>query len=70
MNGCFDRPPYSDHYLPTGAPDIPQYRIPHRLTRDCQYRFTDLGKADPGCNGCKHREKNESKNGLHPANAA
>lgn len=54
-NGCHDHPPYRDYYLPTGAPDIPQYRIPHVLTRDCQYRHTELGKADPKCTDCKHK---------------
>ena len=55
-NGCFDRPPFKPHYLPTGAPDTMEYRIPHVFTQDCQYRNTDRGKTDPGCTGCKHKE--------------
>ena len=56
--GCHDRAPFAPHYLPTGAPDTPEYRIPHVFTQDCQYRHTELGKADPGCTGCKHKEEN------------
>ena len=54
--GCYSHPPYRAYYLPTGAPDTPAYRIPHVLTRDCQYTHTDLGQADAGCVGCKHRK--------------
>lgn len=53
--GCHDRAPFAPHHLPTGAPDTPQYRIPHVFTRDCRYRHTALGKADAKCSGCKHR---------------
>lgn len=53
--GCFDRSPFKPYHLPTGAPDEPLRRIPHVMTQDCQYRHTELGKADPGCNGCKHK---------------
>lgn len=56
--GCHDRAPYAPHYLPTGAPETPEYRIQHVFTQVCQYRNTDLGKADPGCTNCKHKEQN------------
>lgn len=49
--GCHNRAPFNAHYFATGS-DKP---IPHAMTKDCQYRFTDLGKADPKCDGCKHR---------------
>ena len=29
--------------------------IPDEMTKDCQYRHTDLGKADKKCEGCKWR---------------
>lgn len=29
---------------------------PFRMSRGCEYRKTDLGKADPRCVGCKRRE--------------
>lgn len=53
--GCHNRAPYSPHYLPTGALDTRQNRIPHVMTQDCQYTRTALGQADPKCIGCKHR---------------
>lgn len=56
-NGCFDHPPYPDYYLPTGAPDTLEYRIEHVLTRDCQFRRSELGKNDQKCDGCKHRSE-------------
>jgi hypothetical protein len=55
-NGCFDRPPFKPHYLPTGAPDTPEYRIPHVWGQSCEYRHSNLGKTDPGCTNCKHKE--------------
>ena len=54
--GCYNHPPYRAYYLPTGAPDTPAYRIPHVLSTACQYTHTDLGQADAGCVGCKHRK--------------
>lgn len=53
--GCHNRKPFAPHYLPTGALDLPQYRIKNAFTQECQYRKTDLGKSDPGCIGCKHK---------------
>lgn len=29
--------------------------IPDEMTKTCQYRHTDLGKADKKCEGCKWR---------------
>lgn len=29
--------------------------IPDEMTKTCQYRHTDLGKADQKCEGCKWR---------------
>lgn len=54
--GCHDRAPYRPYHLPTGAENLRKYRIPHVMTRDCQYRHTDLGKTDPKCTNCKHKE--------------
>ena len=28
---------------------------PFRMSGDCQYTKTDLGQADAGCHGCRHR---------------
>ena len=30
--------------------------VPHAMKKDCQYQYTELGKADNGCNGCKWRD--------------
>ena len=30
--------------------------VPFRMNFECQYRKTDLGKADARCDGCKHRK--------------
>jgi len=69
-NGCFDHPPWSEYYLPTGAPDTPEYRIKHVWEHKCKYQHSNLGQADPQCHGCKHRDSHESKHGLHPQVAA
>jgi hypothetical protein len=56
-NGCHDRKPFKDYYLPTGAPDIPKYRIPHVFTTNCQVTKTAFGQTDPKCTNCKHKEQ-------------
>jgi hypothetical protein len=38
------------------TPQIVRRTWPNVFTKDCQYRKTDLGKADPGCVGCKWKE--------------
>lgn len=50
--GCFDHPPYPQVYFATGGREP----IRHVMTTTCQYRKTELGKADQKCEGCKHRE--------------
>lgn len=55
--GCWNRNPYRDYHIPTGAENLRKYRIPHVMTRDCQYRLTELGKSDAKCVGCKHKEE-------------
>lgn len=42
--GCHNRAPYKE---------------PHRMSPNCEYTKTDLGKADARCVGCKWREQNE-----------
>lgn len=29
--------------------------VPDHMSKDCRYTYTDLGKVDPKCAGCKHR---------------
>lgn len=59
--GCHDRAPFKEYHLPTGADNLRKYRIPNVMTKDCQYRHTELGKADPKCDGCKWREDRVEK---------
>lgn len=42
--GCHNRAPYKE---------------PHRMSPNCEYTKTELGKADARCVGCKWREQNE-----------
>lgn len=69
MNGCFDRPPLEmtlevqDGWEDCRNPENDwQYarlpvmvRVPHAMTRNCQYTLTALGRVDAGCTGCKWR---------------
>jgi hypothetical protein len=50
--GCYNRKPFHNYYHATGG-DKP---IPHVLTTDCRYTHTELGKFDPKCDGCKHKD--------------
>jgi hypothetical protein len=50
--GCYNRKPFHNYYHATGG----EKTIPHVLTTDCQYRLTELGKSDPKCTGCKHKD--------------
>lgn len=54
--GCHNRAPFKPFHLPTGAENDRKHRIPHVMTTACQYRHTELGKTDPKCTDCKHRE--------------
>lgn len=61
--GCHDRAPFSDGYLSTArypinghaAPLVPVF-IKFTGTKTCQYTASDLGKADPRCDSCKHKQ--------------
>lgn len=62
-HGCFDREPFrttmkvQDGYTEGGSHRIPHVvEVPFRMSFECEYRKTDLGKKDPGCDGCKHRK--------------
>lgn len=61
LNGCYDRPPFrdtlsvQDGWTKSGTKYTVE--IPFRMDQECQYRHTQLGKADPGCVGCKWRDR-------------
>ena len=35
--------------------------LPFRFSHRCNYSFSDLGKADKGCEGCIHREREDPR---------
>ena len=62
-HGCFNRPLYrasmkvQDGYWDDGLQRIPKLTsVPFRMNFECQYRHSELGKADKNCVGCKHKE--------------
>lgn len=61
-NGCHNRPEFrtglvvQDGWFMDGVTRVPRMiSVPFRMSPACQYRHTELGKADPGCQGCRHR---------------
>ena len=50
MNGCFNRPPLHNPAWPGRTP------IPFRMEPECQYTKSNLGQADKGCTGYKHKK--------------
>ena len=66
LNGCHDRPafrsllPVQDGWWMDGHTRVPRMvPSPFRLSPDCQYTKTDLGKSDPGCTRCKWKTGNQ-----------
>ena len=69
--GCHNRAPFKETVETVSVEAVPMGGMfearqitgvvtrswPNVFTKDCQYRKTDLGKADPGCVGCKWREE-------------
>lgn len=57
--GCFDRAPYKPeqvlhgHNSQTGEAIVTT--VPFRNKQSCQYRFTELGRADEKCEGCQRK---------------
>lgn len=54
--GCHNRADYKPYHIPTGAENSKKYRIPHVMTKDCQFTKTELGKVDPKCDNCIHKK--------------
>ena len=70
LNGCHNHPPFKDAFQTVSVEAVPTGGMfdgmttavvvrewPTVFTTDCAYRLTELGKADPGCVGCKWREE-------------
>jgi hypothetical protein len=60
---CHNRAEYrelliaQDGYYIDGTTRVPKLvSVPFALSRDCQYRLSDLGRADKGCDGCRWRD--------------
>lgn len=60
---CHNREPYGqtvrmqDGWLEGGPYRVAEMKdVPFRMNPNCQYRYTELGKADKRCDGCKHKE--------------
>ena len=63
---CFNHRPFrdtmmvQDGYYMTGDTRIPKMvKVPFRMSRECEYSKTDLGKADARCVGCDNKATNE-----------
>lgn len=65
--GCFDRQPLKAHrgrdgYWCDGETlTIKAVQLPQTMEKDCQYRLTEIGKADPKCVGCEHKNPKKAK---------
>lgn len=63
MYGCHNRKPLKDQAIVQDGWERMGHHIQARRTvsvadhmsKDCRYTYTDLGKVDPKCAGCKHR---------------
>ena len=50
-NGCHNRAPFVRFSVLTPGQQIPNFSY----GEPCRYKDSDLGKADAGCAGCKHK---------------
>lgn len=62
--GCFDRKPFKDAMLsqdgwgPYKDSRLPRMiPSPFRMAQTCQFALTELGRVDPLCDGCLHKEQ-------------
>lgn len=63
LYGCHNRPPFrsvmpaqAGWYMDGHTRTPHMVSVRHQNTTDCQYRHSQLGKADPKCDGCKWRD--------------
>lgn len=61
--GCHNRAPYltsmpmqSGWYMDGYTRTPRMVSMPFRMSMDCEYTLTDLGKVDPKCEGCKWKK--------------
>jgi|CXWK01.1.fsa_nt_gi hypothetical protein len=57
--GCWNREPFATHQISHGVDSqtgqIIRTEVANRMTPDCQFTKTELGKVDARCAGCKHK---------------
>lgn len=66
MNGCHSRNEYKEKLLVQDgyheysgevlARVAKMIEIPFRMSRECEYTKSDLGRMDKGCEGCKWKQ--------------
>lgn len=77
MYGCYNREPLKnavvvqDGWFGTEVNDeetlLPIITIlPDLMTKHCNYTHTELGQADKGCVGCKHKYEPSELNSVLP----
>ena len=49
--GCYNRQPYAPVFMAKDGKR--EVFVDFKMTHDCQYTKSDLGKKDPQCVGCK-----------------
>jgi hypothetical protein len=63
--GCYNRAPFKPEQVLHGRDSQDGTRIivkvPFRNSLTCNYTHTELGRCDPGCEGCKHKEQHDTQ---------
>lgn len=52
-NGCYNREPLKPQVI--RKPGYPMVVVPLRMSPDCQYTRSELGRQDARCAGCRWR---------------
>jgi hypothetical protein len=63
LYGCHNHKPYKpnivlagDYKIQDGQLVREEIKIPFRGLMSCNYQLTELGRDDPKCEGCSHRD--------------
>lgn len=54
--GCYNRQPFKPAFKAQDGEK--QVFVEFKMTKDCQYKHTELGKKDPKCVGCLWKSEN------------
>lgn len=66
--GCYNRPPFRPAFVAQDGWYVPGHKhkpnkspeftsVPFRMSEDCNYTLTSLGRVDAHCAGCKHKKE-------------